>query len=99
MSASLFSRGDHNNFTVASETLEGVFLLNNSMNIHHRTPKPSAMSEQSKKPTRPPVGVLPRGRTKKQRKKQTDKIAYSAHPAQAGCAMSTLSQKGYLCSV
>ena len=29
--------------TVASETLEGVFLLNKSMNIHHRTLKPSAM--------------------------------------------------------
>ena len=29
--------------TVASETLEGVFLVNNSMNIHHRTLKPSAM--------------------------------------------------------
>ena len=30
-------------FTVANETLEGVFLPNNSMNIHHRTLKPSAM--------------------------------------------------------
>ena len=29
--------------TVASETLEGVFLPDNSMNIHHRTLKPSAM--------------------------------------------------------
>ena len=32
------------NHTVASETLEGVFLLNNSMSIHHRTLKPSAPS-------------------------------------------------------
>ncbi len=29
--------------TVASETLESVFLLNNSMNIHHRTLEPLAM--------------------------------------------------------
>ena len=34
--------------TVASETLEGVFLLNNSMNIHQRPLKPSAIELKTK---------------------------------------------------